>query len=345
MLEKQLRPIHDKDSLSESIFKEIDYYFFDLIYRPILEILQEEFDIRLNAKSSLSAALEAGRVRYADGYFTGMFNASVSRELRALGATFDKTKSAFKLPLSMMDVQLRSLVSIAKQKEETVMKGIQKTIDDMDTNKALIGTKLPFDKKLEPVFKDLNEQFKNTVTVELGIEPELPLRFRKKLSEQYTDNINLYIKNWSDEAIARLRQKVNENFIYGYRADTLLATIKSEYDVSKRKARFLARQETSLLVSAYRQTRYQDAGIDGYRWSSSHDSRVRPDHAKLSGRIFTWDTPPITDSTTGARNHPGQDFNCRCVAIPVYRARGGGDTEAVFKDRKVKHRETQYTEV
>ena len=71
------------------------------------------------------------------------------------------------------------------------------------------------------------------------------------------------------------------------------------------------------MVSKYRQIRYEEVGIDNYIWSTSHDSRVRHDHRELQGKVFSFSNPPITDKATGARNNPGEDFGCRCVAIPV----------------------------
>jgi SPP1 gp7 family putative phage head morphogenesis protein len=52
-------------------------------------------------------------------------------------------------------------------------------------------------------------------------------------------------------------------------------------------------------------------------WSTSHDRRVRDSHKELNGRVFTWDNPPIVDPARGRRAHPGQDYGCRCVAVPV----------------------------
>ena len=75
------------------------------------------------------------------------------------------------------------------------------------------------------------------------------------------------------------------------------------------------------MVSKYRQIRYEDVGIRRYMWSTSGDVRVRHDHKELNGKIFYFDNPPITDKATGARNNPGEDFGCRCVAIPVMSGR------------------------
>lgn len=53
-------------------------------------------------------------------------------------------------------------------------------------------------------------------------------------------------------------------------------------------------------------------------------SRTRPDHLRLNGQRFRWDDPPVVDTRTGARGHPGHDPRCRCYAEPVDGPEAGG---------------------
>lgn len=59
------------------------------------------------------------------------------------------------------------------------------------------------------------------------------------------------------------------------------------------------------------------AGVTEYIWRTRRDWRVRPDHQDLDDTIQDWAHPPVVDMRTGRRAHPGEDFLCRCVAIPV----------------------------
>ena len=90
-----------------------------------------------------------------------------------------------------------------------------------------------------------------------------------------------------------------------------------EKRVSKDKARFLARNETSLLTAKYRQIRYEEIGIDKYEWSAVMDKRTRHLHKELNGKIFDFRNPPIIDAHTGQRGNPGETYNCRCLSIPI----------------------------
>lgn len=46
-----------------------------------------------------------------------------------------------------------------------------------------------------------------------------------------------------------------------------------------------------------------------YVWRTRRDARVRPSHRMNDGRIFSRSNPPDT-------GHPGEDYNCRCEAVP-----------------------------
>jgi SPP1 gp7 family putative phage head morphogenesis protein len=46
------------------------------------------------------------------------------------------------------------------------------------------------------------------------------------------------------------------------------------------------------------------------------DARTRESHARLDGRVFAWDDPPLSDPPDH-HSHPGQIWNCRCVAMPI----------------------------
>ena len=63
------------------------------------------------------------------------------------------------------------------------------------------------------------------------------------------------------------------------------------------------------------------AETDLYVWRTQQDSKVRGAHRIHDGRSFSWSSPPPT-------GHPGQDFNCRCQAIPYIT----GETEFAYHD-------------
>lgn len=44
---------------------------------------------------------------------------------------------------------------------------------------------------------------------------------------------------------------------------------------------------------------------------------TRAEHKAHNGKKFRWDDPPVFDSRTGQKGHPGSDDRCRCYAEPV----------------------------
>lgn len=101
------------------------------------------------------------------------------------------------------------------------------------------------------------------------------------------------------------------------RIEELQKDLVERAGVSKARAELIARDQTLKLNGQINQVRQAKAGITQYKWSTSLDSRVREGHADLEGSIQDWSNPPLVDEKTGRRAHPGQDFQCRCLAIAV----------------------------
>ena len=117
---------------------------------------------------------------------------------------------------------------------------------------------------------------------------------------------------------------------------SLVKELQTRFAISENKAKFLAKQETRLLSTQYLHERASVAGCTKFRWSTSHDSRVREKHKKFDGKIFkVMSAGNLTDSDKqklpkGVANLmckseegdiaelPGQDFGCRCRAIYLF---------------------------
>ncbi len=95
-----------------------------------------------------------------------------------------------------------------------------------------------------------------------------------------------------------------------WRVEELQARLLERGNVSVSRAELIARDQTLKTNAAITQTRQVQAGVEYYEWSTSLDERVRDEHRALEGQRFAWNNPPSV-------GHPGEDFQCRCVAIPV----------------------------
>ena len=82
------------------------------------------------------------------------------------------------------------------------------------------------------------------------------------------------------------------------------------------RATLIARTETARTASAPVQARSEYVGAESYIWKTAGDWKVRESDRRLNNHEFRWDTPPLSDPPDH-HSHPGQIWNCRCVALPI----------------------------
>lgn len=305
-------------SAYEKIEDQLMSFFRESIYEPLVRILREVTlqakDVFNSHKNIVRDALLSGRIQYSYGTFSGRFNAQIGLALRALGARFDKVRKIYKLAMGKVPDEVKSCAVLAAARAEIVRVNLELALDDMQKN---------LDRAIEQKNVDtteMQESFEKgfrSAAEAIKIDPKLSQASREKLHKEYNENLKIHIKSFTRGQVGDLRRIVEGNAQEGLRFDSLIEKIQSRYQTSKTKAKFLARQETSLFMSKFRQRRFSEAGVQKYEWSANPDERTRDDHRKLSGRIFLYADPPVTDSATGQRNNPGEDFNCRCVDIPI----------------------------
>lgn len=310
----RLKPLRSPISLERVVEKKILSFIEDEIISKLSDAFKDENETLNNSKSEIIKRLKANQIEFYNNKFKGKFNASISSTFRRLGATFNKVDSSFsfKDPTTMpFDIQ----TAIASQQVNAnyLNDAVLAEIDNLSIN----INDIDFASNFEDVIKNLDNKFKGNIKVaNINFNDLLP-EAKRQIAIEWSENLKLFVKNFADEQIIQLRNFVQQNATAGFRASNLEAKLRKEFSLSKNKARFLARQETSLFTANYAKQRYQIAGIDNYIWSTSQDERVRDDHKRLNGKQFSFDDPPVVDLNTGRKANPGEDYNCRCVAIPV----------------------------
>lgn len=321
MVQVVLEPIVQKDTLSRGVEKEIIAYFEDVLFAPLFALLADEGvkPARSNALgSAVTSALQAQTLWYADGVFTGQFGSAIARELREMGATYNPREKHYRIPLSKLPMDLRAVIADAQARSKAVSQSVLDTLKQIQENLPKAKTGFSAGPQVNEILDDLHKQFKKSFPgSQISVPPDFTVQTKHDIAKSYTENLDLFIKGFVEKRIPVLRQKVQDNVFAGGRTDKLAKILQAEFGVSKRKAAFLAEQETSLLVSKYRESRYKQVGARQYVWKTSRDGRVRHDHEELNNKVFSWDSPPITNKATGARNNPGEDFGCRCIARPI----------------------------
>lgn len=131
-----------------------------------------------------------------------------------------------------------------------------------------------------------------------------------ELTEMWTiENVRL-ITSIPEQFFGEVEGIVSRGLMDGTLTDNLGEQIERVYGVSERRGELIARDQVGKLngdLTMYRQT---TTGIESYIWSTSKDTRVRPEHADREGMEYRWDSRP-------PGGHPGKAIYCRCVALPV----------------------------
>lgn len=139
--------------------------------------------------------------------------------------------------------------------------------------------------------------------------------YKNMLGQWISANVDL-IKTIPGESLGKIKEMVYSDYMNGRTTTNIVKDLQRQYGIDKRHARLIARDQTAKLNADITQSQQRDAGVSEYEWSGTLDGRERESHRALEGKIFSWDNPPETDG--GRRCHPGQDYQCRCCAIPVF---------------------------
>ena len=175
---------------------------------------------------------------------------------------------------------------------------------------AAIKNKERFENMLKTA---LNVDFLTTVSGE---------RTKVALAGAKVTNVGL-IKSISSQHWDKVLDAVNQN-LAGTLEGSLQGRLYRMGGITKRRAKMIARDQTSKAISQLNQARQSDAGITSYTWRTSEDERVvgnpdglypkgnrkHNDHFIRNGKTFEWSKPPQD-------GHPGDAIQCRCVAIPI----------------------------
>jgi SPP1 gp7 family putative phage head morphogenesis protein len=297
-----------KDNYWYPIQGEINAYFYQLFFADIFANFDKK-ELRNDRITVLIDALRQGTVFYSNGEFSGNFNAKISKELSKF-AIFDGRKKVWR---GVAPAQVARVAVQVESRNKAIHAQIVKAIKDIPKRVKEELDKLQF--SIDDSLAKMNYDIQNDYA-HLGVMPEMPQKMHDKLLQEYTKNQQLNIKNWSVDQVERLRRVVEEDIKNGYNRRKLIDMLVNEWGTTQNKAKFLARQETSLFMSKFRRERFLGAGVTKYRWSSSHDERTRPLHKLLNGKTFFFGSPPVS-GTDGEREEPGEPFGCRCVAVPL----------------------------
>lgn len=329
------KPIKPSKYFDDKIAKQIISWEWEFLYKPILDVLKPNYVE--NDKDIILTALKNGTIYYQDGAFyskTGRFSNKIALELEKIGAKYSKYTRTYRIALDKLPSSFIWIIETNAAKVYSSVSIIKKILDFSLNNieEALKYLKVDFVAK--EMFLDLQKRTidnfrKNKIQT---ISPELTDFKANQLAKNYTENLEFYIKKWQPEEIIKMREVVGQMSIDGKSLNTIANYIQNQFKVSQRKAKFLARNESSIATTEYLSAKYQEEGFTHFKWITNFDGRERELHKELGQEhnnkyginktnIFRFDNPPVIyeDTKRGIiqKGLPSETYNCRCSMVPV----------------------------
>lgn len=166
------------------------------------------------------------------------------------------------------------------------------------------------------------KEWKHAVKSALGIDIlddyYLGATYNEYLRAWVERNVGL-VSTIPQDTLGEMRKIVYDGFMKGKTTTDMVKELQKAYRITRRHAELIARDQTAKLNGQIQRAQQTDAGITEYVWCTVGDERVRRSHRELHGRRCKWDEPP--ENSDGRACHPGEDFQCRCIARPVFDSR------------------------
>jgi SPP1 gp7 family putative phage head morphogenesis protein len=130
------------------------------------------------------------------------------------------------------------------------------------------------------------------------------------IPEWIEDNVNRIV-TIPRSLLGDMKTLTQKGFYEGKTINRIIWDIQEKYEMTRRHARLIARDQTGKLYGKLAKSQQEDAGIDEYIWSGVMDNRERESHVDREGDRYRW-------GELGESHEPGQEIQCRCIAVPVF---------------------------
>ena len=123
------------------------------------------------------------------------------------------------------------------------------------------------------------------------------------------------------ELIGMVMRAVREGRDLGYLSDM----IEDRHDVTRRRAEFIAEDQTNKATEALSRVRLNEVGIKKVEWIHvTRSNAARQSHIDMDGKIYDMNEG-LYDYSVGRKVFPGELPNCRCMCAPVLESVSQGD--------------------
>ncbi|CAK9250652.1 unnamed protein product [Sphagnum jensenii] len=195
---EELKALPDNDEDYEKIESAIRKLFREEIYLPIIKLLGVDKRVIINASNDLLEGIRTGRIQFYRGSFSGRFTAGISKELRALGAKWERTTGTFKLPQSSLSFEVRSAISASQSTFQQRLDAIDRKLAQIVPEE--IADRMSLTKHFDTTLWKVDRDIRKAVS-KITVQAQLSEEQREKLAAEWNDNIKLEIKDWTQKKL------------------------------------------------------------------------------------------------------------------------------------------------
>lgn len=129
------------------------------------------------------------------------------------------------------------------------------------------------------------------------------------------ENVSL-IKSIPSQYHTGVETVVQESIQRGRDLHYLTKQLQKRYDITKKRAILIARDQNDKATETLNRVRYMELGVKKARWLHTGGSKEpRKSHQHASGKVFELKKGCKID---GEYIQPGQLINCRCTCVPIF---------------------------
>lgn len=139
--------------------------------------------------------------------------------------------------------------------------------------------------------------------------------FQKDALQAVIENNIGLIKSIGSQYLERVQGQVWKCITDGYDLAALAKDLNKTYDITKRRAELIARDQGAKAHAVIEKAKRQELGITKAIWLHSHAGKTpRPSHLAANGKEFDVSKGMYLD---GDWIQPGELINCRCVSRSI----------------------------
>jgi SPP1 gp7 family putative phage head morphogenesis protein len=256
----------------------------------------------------------------------------------ALTHIFNEVQADF---LTWLEPRLRSLLAQARLElgHDSSVDQLKLLLEGLTLKLALpknIDLKLMLINIGQKVSKWNDREWRAILRKVVGVDVNLREPWLATRLDLFADENLKLINDLADKVKSDVEKIVRQGVVTNLRYEEIAKQLTNKLGMTKTHARLIARDQVNKFNGQLTMVRQKDMGIRYYSWETADDARVRGTHGEkqdkhnvLDGVWCDWSDPTKYSSDQGATWNsresirafvgiPGQDYQCRCWAKPIF---------------------------